>query len=437
MNTKRHERGEQCMAAPDNVHEAWWIGKMSYFFEWFCLLLIAVPLVMAYRSIPAEDRFAKQSDEGYYMKYAQAFAEEGVRSIPKALRRYLDTPELQAFPHPGRFGFTLFTGMWLKVFPDTYRSLAHLSFVAAILFLILSYYFARRYLGLEVAALYTLLLACSPLLMGASRRVLQDSVLHLFWAVPFWLFFEYLMTKRRWAFVGSIAALIVALTIKEVSIFLIFFFVFSWIVFKIFYTKDLPLRDFAWLVLAPPIGAAVLYLIFLGGLGNFSSLVDFTLGVHLSGSPSPGVTSYSQFATGPWFKYLLDFLLVSPWATVLCLGYIFHLLAVRKMGPLHAYGLLYFILVYGLLSCLKSTKIVRFGMSLDIVLYLFAVLALLQLLRSKRWWALYTVELAALLICYTQLRIFWKIFVEMTTYDTISVWLLLAHKIIPYFYMVR
>jgi len=425
------------MNAPQNVHEAWWIGKMSYFFEWCCLLLIAVPLVMAYRHIPKEDRFAKSSDEGYYMKYAQAFAEEGPRSIPKALHRYLDTPAQQAFPHPGRFGYTLITGMWLKVFPDTYRSLAHLSFLAAVLFLVLSYYFARRYLGLEVAALYTLLLACSPLLMGASRRVLQDSVLNLFWALPFWLFFEYLMTKRRWAFAGFCVSFIAALTIKEASIILLFFFIFSWLVFKVFFTKDLPLADFAWLVLAPPVGTALLYLIFLGGMGNLSSLVDFTFAVHLSGEPSPGITSYSQFATGPWFKYLLDFLLVSPWATVLCVGYTFYLVAVRKMGPLHAYGLLYFVLVYGLLSCLKSTKIVRFGMSLDIVIYLFAVLALLQLLRSKRWWGMYSVQLAVLLICFTQLRIFWKIFVDMTTYDTISVWLLLAHKIIPYFYMMR
>jgi len=436
MNANRYEKGEPRRTAPEGIHEAWWIGKMSYFFEWCCLLLIAVPLVMAYRSIPEEDQFATQSDEGYYMKYAQAFAEGGVRSIPKALRHYLDTPQEQAFPHPGRFGYTLFTGMWLKVFPHTYRSLAHLSFLAAFLFLALSYYFARRYLGLEVAALYTLLLACSPLLMGASRRILQDAVLHLFWAIPFWLFFEYLMTKRRWAFAGFCASFIVALTIKEASILLMFFFVVSWLVFKFVYRKDLPYQDFGWLVLAPPLGAALLYLIFLGGWGNFSSLVDFIFGVHL-GSSSPGITAYSQFGTGPWFKYLLDFILVAPWPTVLAVGYVFYLLAVRKMGPVHAYGLLFFVSIYGLLSCLKYTKIIRFGMSLDIVLYLFAVLALLQLLRSKRGWGLYAVELAVLFICYTQLRIFWKIFVEMKTYDTISVWLLLAHKIIPYFYMMR
>ncbi len=438
MNTRRYEKGDGRRTAPENVQEAWWIGRMSYFFEGLCLLLIAVPLVMAYRSIPAEDRFATSSDEGYYMKYAQAFAQDGIRSIPRALHHHFDTPEIHPFPHPGRFGFTIFTGTWLKVFPDTYRSLAHLSFMAFVLFLALSYYFSRRYLGQEFAVLYTLLLSCSPLMMASSRRILQDSLLHLFWAVPFWLFFEYLMTRRRWAFFGFCAACIVALTIKEASAFLIFFFVVAWIVFKVFYVKDLPLQDFAWVVLAPPVGAFVLYIVFLGGWGNFAALVDFVSGVHMGGPvANPGMTSYSQFGTGPWFKFLVDFLLLCPWVTILCLGYVFYLLSARKMGHLHAYGLLFLLVLFPLLSVLKFTRVIRFAMSLEIVMCLFALLALLQLLRSRNWWSFFGVQVAVLLICFSQIQFFHKVYVEMGTYDTISVWLLLGRKIIPYFYMMR
>jgi len=424
------------MAASDNVHEVWWIGKVNYVIEGICLLLIVVPLVFAYRSMPQEDRFARGSDEGRYMEYAQAFAKDGVSSVSEGMSRYLDTPKLQQLPHPGRFGYTFLTGMWLKVFPDTYRSLAHFSFLATILFLVLSYYFSRRYLGVEVAVLYVLLLACSPLVMAASRRVLQDSVLNLFWALPFWFFFEYLMTKRRWAFTCFCITFVTALTIKEASFLLMFFFLASWLVFKFNYTKDLPWRDLGLLFVIPVFCTVVLYFIFLGGWGNFSGLLDFSFGVHLSGDASQGFTSYRQFTTGPWFKYLLDFLLLTPWVTVLCVGYVFYLLAVRRMGPVHAYGLLYLLIVYGLLSCLKHSMIVRFAMSLEIVSYLFAVLALLQLFCSKRprnLWNYYAAALVVLLICYTQVKIYWKIFVDMRTYDSISPWLLVARKIIPFF----
>ncbi|MGE5280587.1 MAG: ArnT family glycosyltransferase [Deltaproteobacteria bacterium] len=423
------------MAVPESLKETWWIGKMDLFSEVLCLLLILVPLAIAYRSIPAESSFAKGADEGHYMKYAQDFAQEGPASISRSLKLYFDTPELQRFPHPGRFGFTIITGLWLKAFPDTYRSFAHLSYAAMLLFLILSYVFSRRYLGCEVAALYTLLLACSPLLMAASRRVLQDSVLHLFWALPFWLFFEYLMTRRRWAFVGFCLTYIVALTIKEVSVFLTLFFVVAWLVFKRYYKKDLPWRDFAWVVLVPPLGAAVLYAVFLGGVGHLFELVDFLVEAHFTSASNAAFTSYSLFATGPWFKYLLDLLLVAPWVTILSVGFIFYLIGRRQMGPLHAYGLIFFVVLYALLSSMKFTKIIRFGMSLEIVTYLFCVLALLHLWRSRNRWGLVAVEGCILFFGFTQLQFYQKLFIEMQTYDIITVWMLLAHRIIPYFYM--
>ena len=424
------------MAASKSVRNAWWKGQMGFSSEVLCLLLIAVPLAMAYFSMPVEGQFAEDSDEGYYMRYARAFAEEGAGSIPRALDRYLSTPKEQPFPHPGRFGFTVITGSWLKVFPPTYRSLAHLSYAAMLLFLVLSYVFARRYLGYEVATLYTLLLACSPLVMAASRRVLQDSVLNLFWALPFWLFFEYLMRRRPWALAGFYLSCIVALTIKEASVFLLVFFLIAWIVFKCFYKKEMRWGDLAWLLAVPSLGALVLYVVFLGGAGNLVRLVSFFVEAHLAQGSNAAFTSYSHFATGPWFKYLLDFLLIAPWVTVLAVAFMGFLLVRRRMPPLYAYGLLFFVVLYLLLNSLEFTKIVRFGMSLEIVTYLFCVLMLLYLVWFRRGqWGLLAVQLCVLFFCFTQLRFFQKCFIEMRTYDIISVWLLLGNKVIPYFYM--
>jgi len=423
------------MSVSQKTCKAWWAGKMGFSAEMFFLLLIAVPLVMAYRSMPEEGRFAVDSDEGYYMRYARAFATEGTGAIPRALDQYLATPEEQPYPHPGRFGYTVITGLWLKAFPHTYQSLAHLSYAAMLLFLILSYVFARRYLGYEVATLYTLLLACSPLVMAASRRVLQDSVLSLFWALPFWLFFEYLMRRRPWALAGFFLSCIVALTIKEASVFLLVFFLFAWLIFKRFYKKDMPWGDLVWLMAVPPVGALILYIAFLGGVGNLVRLVSFAFETHFTAASTAAFTPYSLFATGPWFKYLLDLLLIAPWVTVLAVAFMVMLLGRRRMSPLHAYGLLFFIVLYVLLSSMKFTKIIRFGMSLEIVTYLFAILGLLHLVRSRSRWSFYAGQAFLLYVCFGQIQFFRKLFIEMKTYDTISVWLLLSHKVIPYFIM--
>jgi hypothetical protein len=394
------------------------------------LILFAVSV--AYITIPKENVFATNSDEGQYFNYAKGVSQKGISYIPVLLQKYMATPSAQLLPHPGRVGHTLVTALWFKVFPRTYRSLAHLSFVCFALFLWVSFVFARKYLGTDIALWYTTLLSSSPLLMAASRRVLQDSVLNLFWALPFWFFFDYAMSGKKrslWIFCATLAF---AITIKEQSVVLVPLFAAAWLGFRFFLKKNMPWGDFLIMLFVPLAAAVVLLVVFLGGINNFVTVVDFILGVHLS---SNELNSYSYFAIGPWFKFLIDFMLLSPLATLLFVGYFFHLLIQKKLDAVRAYGLVFFLVVFGVFSSLYHTKIVRFVVSLEIVMFLFAVFALLEIFNFKnKRWAVHGVSISVFLILLLNILYYNKIFVEMRTYDPISVWLLLGHKILPYYY---
>ncbi len=414
--------------------------------------LVIFAAAAAYVSMPQEESFAAPADEGTYFNNARRVRMFGVSHIPVLAKEYLASPRAKLLPNPGRVGQILVAALWLRIFPMTYRSLAMLSFVCFLLCLGASFHFARKYLGTDTALWYTTLLSSSPLLMAASRRLLQDSLLHLFWALSFWLFFDYLMTRDRrrlWIF-G--AALFAAITIKEQSIALLPFFGVSWLIFKFRYRKDLPVRDLLVALLAPPIAAAVLLTVCLGGVKNAIAMAACVLSVYFPpGRFSPATLShvlaqavgmdfspgpfnrYNLYSLGPWYKFLVDFMLLTPMTTLLFVGYAFHLLLQRKLDAIRAYHMVFFAVIFSVLSSLY-TRNVRYAISLEIVISLFAVFALQELFAAaNKRITTHALSVSVFLIYLMNILNYHNIYVVWRTYDPISVQLLLTQRILPYF----
>jgi hypothetical protein len=235
--------------------------------------------------------------------------------------------------------------------------------------------------------------------------------------------------RSLWIFCATLAF---AITIKEQSIVLVPLFAMAWLTLRFVYKKKLIIRDFLIIMFVPSLGAVILLVIFLGGINNFVTAVDFILGVHLS---SGDLNAYSYFGIGPWFKFIVDFMLLSPVTTLLFIGYFFHMLIQKKPDPVRAYCIIFFLFIFGVFSCLQHTKIVRFVVSLEIVMFLFAIFALVEIFSFKnKQLTVNAVSSAVFLIFLLNIIYYNKIFVEKATYDSISVWLLLAHKFLPYYY---
>jgi len=392
------------------------------------IAMVLFSIVAVYLSIPKENMFARDADEGYYYAYAKIISQKGIGEFSLLLREYLNSKAAQLFPHPARIGHISLAAFWFKVFPKTFISLAHFSFLMFVLFIILSFYFAKKFFSRDLAYLYTLLLSSSPIIMYSGRRCLQDSSVNLFWALSVWLFLDFLVSKQRYKFILFIISFYLSILIKESAVILMVFFACAYLLYKFGYKQDIRWSYFFGLLFIPVLLSGLTFTLILGW-DNFIGLIKFISGVHF---PVVVINSYSLYNTGPWFKFIIDFLLLSPITTLLFIGYFFHTLILRKFDWKQAYFLTFFLIIFAISSSMKYTKIIRFVSILEISVCLFSVSALYELFRQKSLrHQTYCVVLAVMLISLINYSSFTYLFFRLGIYDPISNFLLYARKMVP------
>jgi hypothetical protein len=208
-------------------------------------------------------RYAEQADEAWYLRYATEVSTRGVGILPQLFDRYLDHESSQVYPNPLRVLFILFSAAWCAIFGSTYSALSVLSLCCHLATALVTFVAARpsrKRTGLFALALTVALLTKEN---------------HVLFAPAFALFLGWLAIRR------------------SVSI--------------------------PWLWAAAAIGipmaiTAVVFVLAAGGVGPVVKLA----GVILS---SPAGNEYAvRFGSGPWYRYIVDFLVLSPWVTLAGLG---------------------------------------------------------------------------------------------------------------------
>jgi len=175
--------------------------------------------------------------------------------------------------------------------------------------------------AIPIAALMTF----APTQLHMSQHALVDGFF-TFWAtLVLWLFWENLQAPREWRrLVGYIIAFALLVLTKENSFFVwialvALLIVNRWLAFGTV-TRELVIAT----ILGPLLGVVVL--IFLaGGIGIFMQSYQLSVGKNFQ----------LQYAIltgdGPWYRYLVDLMLVSPIVLVLAIGSLFRLN--RAMKP--------------------------------------------------------------------------------------------------------
>jgi 4-amino-4-deoxy-L-arabinose transferase-like glycosyltransferase len=266
---------------------------------------------------------------------------------------------------------------WGKVVGADYRSLQTLSLACFLLLCVLNYAFARRHFDEERACLVAALAGFSPLLMGLSRLAFADSYAALCTTAAIWLFLEVVKDpsslRKRLLFAAVLAW---SVLVKEPSVLVVpgFALFLSYERFVRHEPHDLAARAVDFLAA----GAAVLAVLVLaaGGFGTLGSTVHAVI-------VSPATNRYAQrFGSGPWFRPILDFLLLSPWPTLLATGG-FWLTATRARSGRYQRESVYFAFVCAsmLLALSFFTKNVRYAMPLELPIRALAVLLVCDLAR--------------------------------------------------------
>jgi len=267
-------------------------------------------------------------DEGLYREYVNAVSKDGLGSYPDIVQGYIDVQKKLpgSILPPLRFLYIFTAYLWHSVFGS--EALAALHQVAAffsVLTLGLSTFFACRMRGPIWAIATAALMAVAPTQLHMSQHALVDGFF-TFWALlVLWLFWENLQAPRDWRWlVGYIVPLALLVLTKENSFFVWIALVAllitnRWLQFGTV-TRELVIATF----LGPLLGVVVL--IFLaGGIDIFVQSYQLSVGKNFQ-LPYAILTG-----DGPWYRYLVDLMLVSPIVLILALATAFRL--DRTMKP--------------------------------------------------------------------------------------------------------
>src|SRR2546421_11630884 len=261
-------------------------------------------------------------DEGLYREYVNALSRDGLTSYPDIVQGYIDVQKKLpgSILPPLRFLFILTAYVWHSIFGS--EALAALHQVASffsILTFALATFFVWRVRGPTWAIAIAALMAIAPTQLHMSQHALVDGFF-TFWAtLVLWLFWENFQTPRDWRWlVGYIIALALLILTKENS-----FFVWVALVVLLVTNRWLQFGTIAReLVIATILGPllGVVGLVFLaGGIDVFVQSYQLSVGKNFQ-------LHYAILTgDGPWYRYLVDLLLVSPIVLILAFATIFRL----------------------------------------------------------------------------------------------------------------
>ena len=392
-------------------------------------IVFAATLFVLVHLIP-ENEYYKGSDEGYYFHYAQYVSKNGIASISDLIHWYSSTPSARLHPAPSRVGGVLLNATCFKIFGASYSILGAISFFSFLAFLYLAFYFCRKHFGIDKALIFLLFLASSPLLLGMSRRALSDSLINLLWGAIAWVYFDFIKFKSKTSYIILLILLPLAISIKESSIVLLLFCglfagIYNWV-----YNGKLKWSYILGLFTGTLTILGAVYIFVLGP-------TNMMVGIH-----SIFVSHFKDalrenpyailYASGPWFRYIIDFMLLSPLITLLFIGYVFHIVSKRLFTWEISFFLIYFCTLYGALGLMPHRKLIRFITNGDMVLNLFAVFMLFEIFRSKDEKLMYSRILAvAVIIFFSNYTNFISMFIHGGLLDPTSYHLLMLRGMIP------
>ncbi|HAW49739.1 TPA: hypothetical protein DCX16_02155 [bacterium] len=391
---------------------------MSRIYTLLAILVSVVSFTIIFLSLK-DVEFYPQADEGYYLGYASYMANKGIGGFPDLLKEYMENEKHWIFPPPTRAGFVLISSVWFKVFGPSFLSLAQLSLFSFFLFLLVSFYFAKKHFGEEIAFLLILLLAFSPLNMGMARRALTDSTANLFLSLSIWLFLDLLKKGNLKTHIVFIISYSLAILTRESSIFLTPILLFCLVYQRFVFKEKVKLIHFFSAAIFPVI--IVIAVLALLSFGQFYEALKTFVRSTLHSSNKYLIL----FCSGPWFRYLIDWLILSPLNLIFSIGFVFYYFCSKNMNKCIGYFIVIFIgflFIYGI----WPYKIVRFTIMLETCIRLFSIFMLRELFRKKVF--MYGIIISIVLFDCCNFK---YLFVEKGIYDPVSTWLLKAKCIIP------
>lgn len=363
-------------------------------------------------------------DEGLYREYVNALSKVGLAGYPDIVEQYIAIQSklpASVLP-PVRFLYIFAAYLWHSSFgTEALAALHNVAALFSIMTLVVATVFAWRLKGPIWALGVAALMAFAPTQIHMSQHALVDGFF-AFWALLcLWLLWENLQIPNRLpVLVPYVLALALLVLTKENA-----FFVFVAIIALLLCNRWLQFGQLTRpLLLATVLGPllGVVILVFLaGGLMSLISTYQLSVGKNYQ-------LAYAILTgDGPWYRYFVDLLLVSPIVLILAIGAAFRLDRTQKPELF----LTIFVAASYLIMCnVKYGMNLRYANIWDMPLRFLAFSQIIFIFGSLRRYRVPITVIAVGLLCLVELRQYIILFVRYPLYELVSEGLLRALKIL-------
>ena len=363
-------------------------------------------------------------DEGLYRSYVNGLSQGGITSYPDIVESYLEIQKKLpgSILPPVRFLYIFSAYLWHSIFGcEALDSLHDVAAFFNVLTLGLATLFAWRIRGVQWALGIAALMAFAPTQIHMSQHALVDGFF-TFWALlSLWLFWENLQAPRNWRWLVPLVIALALLVLTKENAF------FVWVALLVLIVADRWLqfgtvtRELIVAVILGPLLGVVVLIFLAGGADMLWQTYQLSVGKNFQ----------LQYAVltgdGPWHRYLVDLLLVSPVILILALGAIFRLNLTKKPELFMSI----FIAASYLVMCnVKYGMNLRYANMWDLPLRFLAFSQLVAFVDLARKYRLLLLSTAVALICAIELRQYIILFVRYPLYELVSEGLLRALQIL-------
>src|SRR3989338_7983591 len=334
-------------------------------------LTVLVPTLDSVRYVP-------QADEGSYLQYAVRVAQQGPEAMPELFREYLEGARTrQYYPTPIRLTTIAMQAVGVRLWGPSFESLQKISVIAFLLLLGVVALTISRMVGSSIALYTTLLLAVSPLHLAMARRALSDSLVATLTLASFCVLLR-AIHQERWrlrTWCGIAALYTLTFLSREGSVTLAVLSLAALALGHRHPHAQSRVAPLCAVSILPLTLAATIVSVAAGGVATAWEALQIT-------AASADSNAYAlTYGGGPWFRYVVDLVLLSPGTVLLYLVWLGMLLERRERDDRQWAWALVPILMVALLALM--TKNVRYALCLELPIRLGAVLALQRLISLR------------------------------------------------------
>jgi hypothetical protein len=301
-------------------------------------------------------------DEHGYMVFVKQIQTAGFWNYDAVVKLYVERQSKQpdAVVPATRATFLAPAALVGEVFHlDAFHALRTTAATAGVLMLLLSAFFAYRLGGTIPMLGVTALVATAPLQIYLSQRALIDGYF-AFWAVAvLWLAWENLQRPRHWGWLGAYTICLTILVLTKENAAFVVFAIFGVLLLNQFLRMGTVTPH---LLLATIIGPTIAVLVLAAMVGGAWEWVQFNR-MFVAKSRANFYSIMAQ--DGPWYRYVVDFVIISPLLAAFACGRIFQ---TRKADQAGIFMAAFLLLSVAAMSAVKYGMSLRYAAFCDIPL---------------------------------------------------------------------